>query len=47
MQRSDLFSEVGLTDTMWDLINGTIGALCSMFILAFSRNGKLRREKKK
>ncbi len=47
MQRSDLFSEIGLTDTMWDLINDTIGALCSMFVLAFSRNGKFKRRRKK
>ncbi len=47
MQRSEIFSEVGLVDTMWDLINGTIGALVSMFILAFSKNGKFKRKKGK
>ena len=44
MQKSPVFSEVGLTDTMWDLINGTIGALVSMFVLAFSRNRKIGKE---
>lgn len=43
MQRSDIFTEGGLTDTMWDLINGTAGALASMFILAFAKNGKFKR----
>lgn len=47
MQRSFLFTENGLTDTMWDLINGTVGALASMFFLAFSRNGKFKRRKGK
>lgn len=47
MQRSDVLSEVGLVDTMWDLINGTAGALLSMFIIAFSKNGKFKKGSKK
>lgn len=47
MQRSFLFTENGLTDTMWDLINGTVGALASMFFLAFLKNGKFKRRKGK
>lgn len=47
MQRSFYFTEAGLTDTMWDLINGTIGAIVSMFILAFTKNGKIERRKQK
>lgn len=47
MQRSDIFTEVGVVDTMWDLINGTAGALASMFILAFARNGNFKRRSHK
>lgn len=32
LQCSSVFSESGLTDTMWDLILGTAGALCAMFV---------------
>lgn len=32
LQCSSAFSEAGLIDTMWDLIFGTAGALCSMFV---------------
>ena len=32
LQLSDLFSGEGLTDTMWDLIIGSFGALIAMFV---------------
>ncbi len=41
LQCSSPFGESGLVDTMWDLIDGAIGALASMFINAFRKNKKI------
>ena len=43
LQCTSLFSEYGLVDTMWDLIIGSIGALCSMFVQIISLVRKNRK----
>ena len=40
LQRSDVDAEVGLIDTMVDLIVGAAGSLLSMFVTAFSKRKK-------
>lgn len=40
LQRSDFDAEVGLIDTMVDLIVGAAGSLLSMFVTAFSKRKK-------
>jgi len=47
LQRSTPTSEIGLIDTITDLIIGSVGALAGMFITAFKRNGKLGKKKEK
>jgi hypothetical protein len=40
LQRSSPDSDIGLTDTMWDLINGTLGALAGTLRMALSQRRK-------
>ena len=44
LQRSVFDSEVGLVDTMVDLIVGAAGSILSMFVTAFSKNKKRKKE---
>lgn len=47
LQMSSPMSEIGLIDTMIDLMLGTAGALLGMFLTAFQRNGVFERRRAK
>ncbi|MBQ7688999.1 MAG: hypothetical protein IJT27_07265 [Clostridia bacterium] len=46
LQRSFILDEGGLVDTMVDLILGSAGALVGMFLVAFSKNGIIGKNRK-
>lgn len=46
LQTSDILSEVGLVDTMVDLIMAAAGSIVGMFIVSFFRNGIIGKNRK-
>ena len=44
LQRTAFDTEAGLIDTMVDLIVGACGSILSMFVTAFSKNKKRKKE---
>lgn len=47
LQKSVPTSEIGLVDTMVDLILGAVGALVTMLFIAFKRNGIIGKDKQR